>query len=66
MNCATKDKLERKYGTIDKCILCAIMNSVQNDMQQILDADSIPTPENYINILSTNAEFFIKYMKPSI
>ena len=59
----TKEELEQKFGKIENSIYERIVTSVQNDMQQVVDVDGIPSRENFINILSTNTEFFLKHTK---
>lgn len=54
----TKEELEKQFGRIEDAIYERIVTSVQNDMQQVVDADGFPSKKNFINILSTNTEFF--------
>jgi hypothetical protein len=59
----TKEELEKQFGRIEYAIYERIVTSVQNDMQQVVDLDGIPSKQNFINILSTNTEFFLKHTK---
>lgn len=59
----TKEELEKQFGRIENSIYERIITSVQNDMQQVIDLDGFPSKKNFINILSTNTEFFLRHTK---
>jgi hypothetical protein len=56
---STKEMLEKIYGTIPEEIYSQIIDSVNNDMQQIVVVEGIPNRDAYYTTLCTNTEFFL-------
>ena len=57
----TKEFLERTFGTISDDVYGYIVESVNNDMQNLADYNVTPSRKNYEQILATNTEFYIKH-----
>jgi hypothetical protein len=55
----SKERLESKFGLMTDEQFSNIMESVSNDMQQLIDHNTIPKKSTFINILTTNCEYFL-------
>ena len=57
----TKENLEKYFGTMSDEVYEIIAETVHDDMQQLVNYNVSPSRANFINILSTNTDFVLKY-----
>ena len=58
----TKEHLEQSFGKMSNDVFEIISETMQNEMQQLINYNVIPSKKNFIDILSTDTDFILKHL----